>query len=232
MKNRSRIILTVALIVAAGTWLVAATDYGDRVAVGTYRLSQNGEDSKLVLRTNHTFYQDLRRQSGYQSVEGSWHHLGEGGVAFSKEFLPLAGVEMGPDGTAFAEIHKPLGIFVALEMRQYHVLWYGKQDPSSHTAEGTYVGDEPDVTATLSLKPDHTFSQTISRGSQTTQAKGSWKTDALGGIEFSREFLKTSGEPLQHGETASAINPQGSNLQIEIALSSRPAIYRKRLPSW
>ena len=140
MKIRAKVIFTIALIVATVLWFVAATDYGDGAAIGTYHLSQSGEHSKLVLRQNHTFLQDVRRQDSNQIAEGTWRHIGEGGIVFSKEFLPTPGVEMGPDGSAFAEMHKPLGVFVSLEMRTYHVLWYGKQDVSSHSIEGTYIG--------------------------------------------------------------------------------------------
>jgi len=70
------------------------------------------------------------------------------------------------------------------------------------------------------LRPDHTFEQTIRTLSITNQAKGSWSVGQNGDIIFSKDFLKASGEALSSNETASAWDPKGSNLQIQIAMTS------------
>lgn len=62
----------------------------------------------------------------------------------------VSGDEPEPDGTTFSDMHKTLGLFVSLRLRQYHVLWYGKAD-SDNSVLGTYTGDEPGVPATPSF---------------------------------------------------------------------------------
>jgi hypothetical protein len=93
------------------------------------------------------------------------------------------------------------------------------------SVSGTYAGDEPGVSATLALKPDHTFERVIHTVSVTKQVTGSWSVGQNGDIVFSKDFLKASGEPLRSDETAaSAWDPKGPNLQIEIAMTSRAAL--------
>jgi hypothetical protein len=65
---------------------------------------------------------DVRREPG--------DRLGEGGLAFSKEFLVVSGQEPAADGTPYGEMHKDFGLFVSITLKQYHVLWYGRVDPS------------------------------------------------------------------------------------------------------
>jgi hypothetical protein len=229
--KRLRILFVV--LICFVLWYTVASDYGDGVTSGTYHLARNGETSILVLKPDHTFQQELRRLGKVEHATGTWHRIGEGGIAFSKEFLMVFGQETGADGTAYGKIHKRLGFFVSLTLSQYHVLWYGKVDPSSsNTITGTYAGDEPGVSATLTLKPDHTFEQAIHTPSITNQAKGSWSFGQSGDIIFSKDFLKASGEALNSNETASAWDPKGSNLQIQIATTAGlgvPTFRKKQL---
>jgi hypothetical protein len=212
------------------TWAVTALDYGDSVAVGTYWFERNGESSSLQLKPNHTFRQTWRLGSKEQHSEGTWRRVGEGGISFSKEFLPVTGDEPEPDGESFADMQKALGLFPSLKMRQYHVLWYGKTD-SSASVVGTYQGDEPNVTAALILNADHSFAQTITRDGIENHATGTWSQDSNGTVRFSQAFLKTSGEPLTANESASSMDPQASNLQVEISLSEHvpEPVFTKRL---
>jgi hypothetical protein len=100
----------------------------------------------------------------------------------------------------YADIHKDFGFFVSLMLRQYHVLWYGRVGPSpTNAVSGTYAGDEPGVSATLILSPDHTFEQVIHSLGITKQAKGSWSVGQNSDIIFSKDFLKASGETLGSG---------------------------------
>jgi hypothetical protein len=156
--------------------------------------------------------------------------IGEGGVSFSKEFLVVTGDEPEPDGTTFCDMHKLLGLFPSLRLRQYHVLWYGKTSAGGSLFV-TYKGDEPNVTATLTLNEDHSFAQTLVHNDVAKHANGTWNQDSNGTIWFSKQFLKTSGESLSANELASSINPQGSNLQIEISVAQRVAepIFHKHL---
>jgi hypothetical protein len=218
------------LAVSSALWYEIA-DYGDGVTSGTYRFAENGETSTLVLKPDHTFQQDLSERGEVRSATGTWRRIGESGIAFSKEFLLVSGQEPGADGTAYADMHKDFGLFVTLIPSQYHVLWYGRVDPSpGNSLSGTYAGDEPGVSATLTLKPDHTFEQLIHTVSVTQQANGSWSVGQNGDILFSKDFLKSSGEALRGDETATAWEPKGSNLQIQIAMTSRSGVptFRKK----
>jgi hypothetical protein len=221
------ILLAVLCFIA---WVVAAMDYGDGVATGTYTFERNGESSTLSLKPNHTFRQTHRLGNAEQEAEGTWRHVGESGLSFSKEFLAVTGDEPEPDGTTFCDMHKKLGLFTSLRLRQYHVLWYGKIS-AGDSPVGTYKGDEPNVTATLTLNEDRSFAQTLTRNDVVKHANGTWSQDSKGTIWFSKQLLKTSGESLSNDEIASSIDPRGSNLQIEISLSEHVAepVFHKRL---
>jgi hypothetical protein len=223
----------VVLLFICGT---VAMDYGDSVAVGTYSLAQNGETSTLVLKPDHTFQQKLNQSGKLELTEGNWHRFGEGGIEFSQQFVVLSGQERSAHGQAYAEMHKTLGLFVSLVLRDYYVLWYLRVDPSTdNTVTGTYANDEGGVHQTLTVKPDHTFEQAITHEGLEKHTKGSWSFSQSGDISFSKEFLKTSGVSLRDDETASAWNPSGSNLQIQIAASSKsgsPPIYHKKQLPW
>ncbi len=211
-------------------WAITAMDYGDSAAVGRYTFGRAGETSTLVLNADHTFQQTRRLGNLEQQSQGTWRHLGEGGISFSKEFLVVSGDEPEPDGTTYSDMHKTFGLFTSLRLRQYHVLWYGKKD-SHASVQGTYVGDEPGVTATLVLNADHSFDQTVMHGPTEKHATGTWNQDVDGTIRFSNSFLKTSGEPLGPNELASSPDPKGSNLQIEVSMSKHipQPIFRKLL---
>jgi hypothetical protein len=206
-------------------WHIVASDYGDSVASGSYHFTQDDQTSTLVLKPDHSFQQELMNRGEAKRATGTWHRIGEGGIEFSKEFLPVSGQEPGPEGSVYADMHKPLGLFVSLALRQYHIVWYGKVDHSPSTSvSGTYAGDEPGVSATLILRPDHTFEQAVHTVSITNHTFGTWSTGKNGDIIFSKDFIKTSGETLQNNETASAMDPKGSNLQVEIAMTSRSGV--------
>jgi hypothetical protein len=220
-------ILAIACLIL---WGDAAMNYGDDVAVGSYRFERAKEISTLILNPDHTFRQTRSIGSDEQHSEGTWRRIGEGGISFSKEFLVVSGDEPEPDGTTFSDMQKAFGLFPSLRLRQYHVLWYGKTD-SGKSLAGTYTGDEPGVTATLVINADHSFSQTIAFGTSTNHAIGTWNQDSNGTVKFSNAFLKTSGEPLQPDELASSMDPKGSNLQIEISKAANipEPVFRKAL---
>jgi hypothetical protein len=233
-KNIVRIGTILLLPVLCFFWLLEAMNYGDSVAAGTYHFARNGEASTLVLRPDHTFHQQLTRSEQTSHAEGTRRRVGESGVSFSKEFLVVSGDEPEPDGTTFSELRKTLGLFPSLALRQYHVLWYGKAASSENkSVYDTYTGDEPGIPATLTLKPNNTFEQDVTVLGITKHAKGTWSSQN-GTISFSKDFLKTSGEHLRENETASASDPPGSNLQIEIAMTKDldEPVFRKRLFPW
>jgi len=225
--------ITLVVLSCLLAWAVVAMDYGDHVAVGSYVFRRDGEDSTLILSADHTFHQTLRHGSDERHADGTWRRVGEGGLSFSKDFLVVAGDEPGPDGTTFSDMQKLLGIYPSLKLRQYHVLWYGKTSTGASPV-GTYKGDEPNVASTLSLSEDHSFVQTLTRDGVTKEASGRWSQDSSGTVRFSNHFLKTSGESLSNDESASSMDPRGSNLQIEISLSEHlpEPVFHKRLLVW
>jgi hypothetical protein len=189
----------------------------------------------LVLKPDHSFQQEVNRSGKVEQAVGTWRRIGEGGIAFSTDFLTISGQEPGADGTAYGDIHKDFGLLVSIRLAQYHVLWYGRKDPSTNDpVSGTYTGDEPGVLATLVLRPDHTFQQTLSHLGTSKEVEGTWRFGQNGDVIFSKAFLKTSGDSLAEDETASAWNPEGSNLQIQIAVTSKsgPPTFRKKQFPW
>jgi hypothetical protein len=236
MKNAVRVAgVVILLVLGVVVWYSMASNYGEGVVSGAYNLAQNGEVSTLILKRDHSFQQELIRSGNVQRAAGTWRRIGESGIAFSKEFLLISGQEPGADGTTYGDIHKAFGFRVYLTLSQYHVLWYGRVDPSSdNSIAGTYRGDEPGVLATMVVKPDHTFQQSVDHLGATKHVEGRWILNQNGDVVFSRAFLKTSGEALEEDETASAWDPKGSNLQIQIAMTSNSGIptFRKQQFSW
>lgn len=228
--------VVVLLFICFVLWATVAMDYGDGVAVGIYSLAENGDTSTLVLKPDHTFQQNLSHSGKMQHAEGTWRRFGEGGIEFSQQFLVLSGQELSAHGHAYAEMHKTLGLFVSLVLADYHVVWYLRVDPAAdNTVTGAYANDEEGAHGTLTLKSDHTFEQAITHEGLEKRAKGSWSSSQSGNISFSKEFLKTSGVSLGENETASAWNPSGSNLQIQIAAVSKsgsPPTYHKQQFPW
>ena len=185
MKNVVRTIgVFLLLIVGFVFWYAVASDYSDSVASGTYYFSRGAERSTLTLNSDHSFKQELNRQGKTEMSEGSWRRLGMGGIEFSKEFLRVTGQELLPDGTSFGEIRKTLGFLVSIDLRQYWVVWYGRVDSSNGDAvAGTYKGDEPGMPATLALKADRTFEQTVTNRGIEKHAAGTWNLNHDGDPE-------------------------------------------------
>ena len=224
------------LVICFAVWFMIASDYGDSVVSGTYRFNHGSETSILVLKPDHTFQQTLSRSGSAEHAIGTWRHLGEAGIAFSKEFWAVSGEELVADGTAYGEMHKALGLFpVYLTLSTYDIEWYGRTDPSpANTVSGAYAGDEEGVPATLVIKSDHTFEQSVTHANIAKHAQGGWGVSQNGDIYFSNAFIKTTGETLRNDETASAWDPKGSNLQIQIAVisTSGAPTFRKKQFLW
>jgi hypothetical protein len=223
-------------LLCIGLWWTVASDYGESVAVGRYRFGRNGETSTLVLNPDHTFDQERDRAGLNEHARGTWRRVGEGGISFSREFLVVSGEEPEPDGTTFSDLHKSLGLFVSLRLRQYHVLWYGRTSSvQDNSVEGTYAGDEEGAPAVLYVRADHSFDQAVTTNGIAKHASGTWSQSPDRSIRLSSAFLKTSGEPLHADESATAMDPRGNpNLQIEVAVSGETPQpnFEKSLASW
>jgi len=220
-----------------GFWFAVASDYSDRVVTGTYHLARNGETSTLILKSDHSFEQVLDRSGNVQHVEGTWRHVGAfGGVAFSKEFLIVTGQELGANGLAYGDLNKLFGIIPSsITLSTYDIEWYGKvSSVPGDMLSGTYAGDEEGVPATLALKPDHTFEQTVTHSGIAKHAQGTWTLSPTEGIVFSKSFIKSTGETVREDETASTVGGTGASIQVEIAVDPKLGVptFRKRLFAW
>jgi hypothetical protein len=218
--------LLVALFVL---WYSISADYGDSVAEGVYYFAQDIQTSTLVLRSDHVFQQELREGGKLEHASGTWRRVGEGSIIFSKGFLTISGQERGADGIAVADMRKKFGVFVSLEFRQYHVQWYERIDPPApDLVSGAYTADGDWGAARLLMRADRTFEQTTNSGGVIKRASGNWSTDQSGNIVFSKDFLKCSGEALASDETATAMNPKDSNLQVSVTSNSGVPTFRKK----
>jgi hypothetical protein len=220
-----------------GLWYSVASDYSDGVVSGTYHLARNGETSTLILKPDHSFQQVLSRSGNVQHADGTWRHVSSfGGLAFSKEFLVVTGQELGANGLAYGDLNKLFGLFPgSIVLSTYDIEWYGKvASVAGDTVSGTYAGDEEGVPATLNLKPDHTFEQTVTHNGIARHAQGSWTLSPTGDIVFSKSFIKTTGESVGEDETASTVGATGASIQIEIAVNPKLGVptFRKRLFTW
>jgi hypothetical protein len=229
--------VVIVALLCFGLWFAVASDYSDGVVSGTYHLAQNGETSALILRPDHSFHQELNRSGNVQHAEGTWRHVSSfGGLAFSKEFLVVRGQELGANGLAYGDLNKLFGIFPgSITLKTYDIEWYGKvASVPGETVSGTYAGDEEGVPATLTLKPDHIFEQTVTHGGIPKHAQGTWTLSPTGDIVFSKSFIKSTGESVRDDETASTVGGVGANFQIEIAVNPELSVptFRKRLFAW
>jgi hypothetical protein len=59
---------------------------------------------------------------------------------------------------------------------------------------GTYIFQKANVSSTLRLKADETFTQTLTADGQTKHAQGTWHRIGEGGIVFSGAFLRLPGQ--------------------------------------
>ena len=87
-------------------WYMVAADYSYSAVAGTYIFQSNGEKSTLILKKDQSFQQELVRQSKVERTRGTWRRIGEGGVVFSKEFLPVGHVQVESDGFTYGQVQK------------------------------------------------------------------------------------------------------------------------------
>ncbi|HZQ44449.1 MAG TPA: hypothetical protein VFA99_14435 [Acidobacteriaceae bacterium] len=116
----------VALFAFWGWWYVAS-NYDYSALAGTYAFRGDGVTSKLVLKSDQTFHQQVTIDGRTSTADGTWHRSGEAGVNFSIEFLRVPGAktfveEFGKrygsieDNEFFGYFEKFLGIYPPLHL--------------------------------------------------------------------------------------------------------------------
>jgi hypothetical protein len=119
-----------APIVLLCGWYAVAADYDYEMVSGVYLFKQRGEESTLVLRADRTFLQEREQNGKVDRAQGKWHRSGEGGIDFSKEFLPVSNVVPESDGVTYGEVRKTY-----LELIPYIVLGSNREHgPKFHRA--------------------------------------------------------------------------------------------------
>jgi len=101
-----RLAYTVGALIFAlalfSVWYSIAANYNYNALSGTYEYAKDGITSTLYLKKDGTFQQKLVAGDNVDISKGTWRRIGEGGVAFSKDFMRLPGQlsyldKFGPD---------------------------------------------------------------------------------------------------------------------------------------
>ncbi|MFZ1086233.1 MAG: hypothetical protein WAN35_14810 [Terracidiphilus sp.] len=101
--------------------------------------------------------------------------------------------------------------------------WYMVAADYSYSAvSGTYVCRMNREKTILVLKEDHSFQEDISRQGKLLHAEGIWHRSGEGGIDFSKEFIKVSGEEVHANGTAWGYIYKSFGLLFSITLAPDP----------
>lgn len=105
---------TLLILATLTFWYSVAANYDYDSLAGTYVLKQGTEECTLFLRPDRTFIQEINRSGSHQTVQGRWRRLGQAGVSFSDEFIPLSGEELNESQEAHGQFNKRFGLFPSL----------------------------------------------------------------------------------------------------------------------
>jgi hypothetical protein len=110
------------------------------------------------------------------------------------------------------------------------VLWYAvASDYGDGVASGTYHFARGDERSTLTLKPDHSFQQELNRQGQAERSEGTWRRSGMAGIEFSKEFLRVSGQEIHSDGTAFGEMQKTLGFLVSIVLSQYQVVWYGRI---
>ena len=85
--------IVVAAIVLLTLWYSTAANYDYAALAGTYRFHDKKIRCTLKLHEDRTFQQTVEDGASLKQANGTWRRIGEGGVDFSVEFLPIPGAK-------------------------------------------------------------------------------------------------------------------------------------------
>lgn len=111
-------------------------------------------------------------------------------------------------------------------------VWYCvAADYSYGAVSGTYTLSLNGETSTLILSKDRGFQQELSRNGKVERTQGSWRRLGEGGVVFSKEFLKVSGQEVRPDGQADGEIRKRLGLFPSIALNPDPGgpVFRKKL---
>jgi hypothetical protein len=91
-------------------WYIEAGNFTEANVPGTYIVQRDGEASTLILKSDHSFQQELDRAGMVGHAQGSWRLFGEGHIAVSRDFMKFSGQEINQDGTAYGQIKNKFGV--------------------------------------------------------------------------------------------------------------------------
>jgi hypothetical protein len=126
---------------------------------------------------------------------------------------------------------KSIGVILLLVFLIY-VFWYVEAGNfSDSNVPGTYVLQQNRERSTLILRADHSFQQQLDVEGRVSHASGSWDlfpADSQSHIEFSKEFLKLSGQELAPDGTAyGQLENMFGLLSITLAPNDGPTFRKK-----
>jgi hypothetical protein len=110
--------------------------------------------------------------------------------------------------------------------------WYCvAADYSYGAVSGTYTLSLTGETSTLILNKDRSFQQELSRDGKVERTQGSWRRLGEGGVVFSKEFLKVSGQEVRPDGQADGEVRKRLGLFLSIAFNPDPGgpVFRKKL---
>ena len=96
----------VLVLLIFSVWYWFAADYSYSAVSGTYAFQSNGESSVLILRKDKVFLQARTSHGTIEHTQGTWRRIGEGGIVFSAEFLPVGQTKAESDGSVYGEVQK------------------------------------------------------------------------------------------------------------------------------
>ena len=102
--------------------------------------------------------------------------------------------------------------------------WYSVAADYDYDAlSGTYTFSASGETSTLILRKDRTFQQELTHAGKVDHAEGRWHRSGEGGIEFTKEFLKVSGQEVTpDGEADGEVKKRFLGLFPSIRFNPRP----------
>jgi hypothetical protein len=111
-------------------------------------------------------------------------------------------------------------------------VWYTIAANYSYGAvSGTYNFGENREASTLILKEDHSFQQGLSSNGKLESARGSWRRIGEGGVVFSKEFLRMTGQEVRSDGQADGEVKKKFGLFLSIHLNPDPGgpVFHKEL---